>query len=316
MESIISPSAFGSGGFFVRSPVACPLDVVRDRPAGGRGVVGGRYGGGAMTVCIAALCSDGEEPRAVVAADRMVTLGSFIEFEHAVSKIASASPFALAMVAGDALVGARIAKAVQDSAAGTSPAVADVAQELANQYLAAREEQLNEQLLLPRGLNLQSFYNAHAALNPQITAMLDNQMAQFNLGVELLLAGVDPSGAHLHTIQNPGGSDRLHDQIGYAAIGSGAIHALQSMIGFGHCSDADYHQTVFRVYASKRRSEVAPGVGQDTDMAVISGAGTHWLSDDELDQLRVIFEDFESSTDKTLKAKLADFSLDEGAKNE
>jgi hypothetical protein len=264
-----------------------------------------------MTVCIAALCNDGDDAIAVVAADRMVTLGGFIEFEHAVSKMAPASQFALAMVAGDALIGTRIAKVVEGASAGTNPAVVDVAQSLAEEYLAAREQQLDEQLLLPRGMTLETFYQSHAALNPQITAMLDNQMAQFNLGVELLLAGVDPSGAHIHTIQNPGGSDRLHDQIGYAAIGSGAIHAIQSMIGFGHCADADYHQTVFRVYASKRRSEVAPGVGQDTDMAVISENGTHWLSDDELGQLRAIFEDFESSTDKTLKAKLADFNLNE-----
>ena len=269
-----------------------------------------------MTVCIAALCNDGDEPRAVVAADRMVTLGGFIQFEHAVPKMAPASQYALAMIAGDALIGARIAKAVENAAAGTSPAVTDVAQALAAEYLSARESQLDEQLLRPRGLDLQSFYGAHASLNPQITAMLDNQMAQFNLGVELLLAGVDPSGAHIHTVQNPGGSDRLHDQIGYAAIGSGAIHAIQSMIGFGHCADIDYHQTVFRVYASKRRSEVAPGVGQDTDMAVISATGTHWLSGDELDQLKDIFEDFESSTDQTLRAKLADFNLDEGGNDE
>jgi len=269
-----------------------------------------------MTVCIAALCSDGEEARAVVAADRMVTLGGFIEFEHAVPKMATASQFALAMVAGDALIGARIAKSVENAAAGKSPPVAEVAQALAAEYLAAREAQLDEQLLLPRGLNLQSFYGAHATLNGQITAMLDNQMAQFNLGVELLLAGVDPSGAHIHTIQNPGGSDRLHDQIGYAAIGSGAIHAIQSMIGFGHCADVDYHQTVFRVYASKRRSEVAPGVGQDTDMAVLSANGTHWLTADELDHLREIFEDFESSTDQALKTKLADFNLNEEEKDE
>jgi hypothetical protein len=33
-----------------------------------------------MTICLAALCKEGDEPRAVIAADRMVTLGGFIEF--------------------------------------------------------------------------------------------------------------------------------------------------------------------------------------------------------------------------------------------
>lgn len=267
-----------------------------------------------MTVCIAALCA-GDEERAIVAADRMVTLGGFIEFEHAVSKMTPASPYAIVLVAGDALVGTRIAADTAKGLAGSSPPLDDIARELGTQYEAARRSQLEEQLLIPRGLNLQSFYAAHNSLNPQITAMLDNQMAQFNLAVELLVAGVDGSGAHVHTVHNPGGTERQHDTIGYAAIGSGTIHALQSMIGFGHCATADYHETVFRVYAAKRRAEVAPGVGLDTDVAVISAGGTHWLTKGELDQLRSIFEDFESATDSALKEKLADFNLGEGEAN-
>jgi hypothetical protein len=268
-----------------------------------------------MTVCIAALCDDDDGPRAVVAADRMVTLGTFIEFEHAVSKMAPASPYALAMVSGDTLVGTRIAETVAQGVSGTSsPPIADIATALAGEFNNARQAQLEEQFLVPRGLDLQSYYGAHAALQQGIVAMVDNQMAQFNLGVELLLAGIDQTGAHIHTVQNPGGSDRLWDQIGYTAVGSGAIHALQSMIGFGHSGAAAYHQTVFRVYASKRRAEVAPGVGKDTDMAVVSAGGTHYLTKGELDQLGKMFGEFESSTDTALKAKLKDFKL--GAPNE
>jgi hypothetical protein len=265
-----------------------------------------------MTVCIAALCNDHDEPRAVIAADRMVTLGGFIEFEHTAPKMAPASPFAIALVAGDSLIGTRIARDVAERVLASSPPVCEVARQLAVEYDTVRKGQLEEQVLRLRGLDLATFYGNHNALNGQIMAMLDNQMAQLNLGVELLLAGVDPSGGHIHTIHNPGGTERLHDVIGYAAIGSGTIHALQSMIGFRHSATADYHETVFRVYASKRRSEVAPGVGRDTDMAVISTEGTHWLTANELEQLSEIFEDFQSSTDATLSKKLSNFSLGDG----
>src|SRR4051794_24783722 len=78
------------------------------------------------------------------------------------------------------------------------------------------------------------------------------------------------TGGHIYSVQNPGRPELLNDIIGYAANGSGTIHALQSMIGLGHSPEAEYHTTVFRVYASKRRAEVAPGVGADTDLAVIS----------------------------------------------
>jgi hypothetical protein len=111
------------------------------------------------------------------------------------------------------------------------------------------------------GWNWQTYYGGHSSFNPQITVMLDQQMQQFNLGVEFLLAGVDDSGGHIYSVQNPGQPEYLHDVIGYAAIGSGAIHAVQSMIGFGHSVNTDYQETVFRVYASKRRSEVATPTG-------------------------------------------------------
>jgi len=56
-----------------------------------------------MTVCVPALCKDGNTPHAIVAADRMVTLGGFIEFEHATPKMMDAGTSAIAMISGDAL---------------------------------------------------------------------------------------------------------------------------------------------------------------------------------------------------------------------
>jgi hypothetical protein len=230
-----------------------------------------------MTICLAALCRhDDHQP----AADRMVTMGGFIEFEHPVPKMAEPSPLAVVMVAGDTLVGTRLAQDVSGGLHGTSARILDIAQRLAAQYQGMRQQAIESQILGPRGLNLAAFYGAHASLNPQITMMLDQQLSQFNLGVELLLAGVDDQGPHIFSVHNPGPSELQHDVIGYAAIGSGAIHAVQSMIGFGHSAAAGVPETIFRVYASKRRAEVAPGVGQDT------GPGDHLSERHRLAELR------------------------------
>jgi len=269
-----------------------------------------------VTVCLAALCRDEEEPRAVVAADRMVTMGGFIEFEHAEPKIRSASSVAVAMAAGDALVGTQIAQEVADFFAASDPPTAEIAKKLGEEFAAARRERLEQQILAPRALDLATFYGAHTALNQHIVALVDNLMTQFNLGVEVLLAGVDSTGGHIYSILHPGPPENLHDPIGYGAVGSGAIHALQAFIGFGHSASAGYHETVFRAYAAKRRSEVAPGVGRDTDMAVISQAGIHWLTDDELKQLRTMFDEFETSTGGALSKRLANFRLGEDTEKE
>lgn len=173
-----------------------------------------------MTVCPAALCKDAEDNLAVVATDRMVTLPGFIEFEHAIPKMSEASARAIAMAAGATLPGTRIAQEVAQSFTGT-PTVLDIAQRLAAHYEATRSATIEQQVLAPRGLTWQTFYAGHASFNPQITMMLDQTMQNFNLGVELLLAGVDDSGAHIYSVQNPGKPELLHDVIGYAAIGSG-----------------------------------------------------------------------------------------------
>ena len=265
-----------------------------------------------MTICLAALCA-GPGSQAVVSADRMVTFGGFIEFEHAVPKMADASPSAVVMVAGDTLVGTRMARDVCAGLEGTSPRIVDIAQRLAAQYQAVRQQAIENQILVPRGLTLQSFYGNHASFNPQITMMVDQAMAQFNLGVELLLAGVDDQGSHIFTVHNPGPSEYQHDVIGYAAVGSGAIHAFQSMIGFGHSGTAGLRDTVFRVYASKRRAEVAPGVGQDTDLAVVSSDGVRRLGEEQLKGLADLYEDYRTAENTDLAKKLADLKLWEEA---
>jgi len=73
-----------------------------------------------VTLCLAALCREANEPRAIVVADRMVTYPGFMEYEHTASKIAETSHFTLAMVAGNALVGNQLVKDTATDLKGTS----------------------------------------------------------------------------------------------------------------------------------------------------------------------------------------------------
>jgi ATP-dependent protease HslVU (ClpYQ) peptidase subunit len=265
-----------------------------------------------MTLCMAALCRDEDQNElVVVAADRMVTFGGFIEFEHSVPKMANQSPYALALIAGDTLLGTRLAKAVAAEFDSTSPRVAEIADRMAARYVDMRRNELENQVLAPRGLDLGSFYGNHAGFNAQITMMLDQTMAQFNLGVELLIAGVDAAGAHIYSVHNPGRPEREYDVIGYAAIGSGGIHALQAMIGFKHAATASVAETVFRVYASKRRAEVAPGVGLDTDIAIVSASGVRFLSADTLSELAVLYDNYGKAAEEAQVKELSKLTLAE-----
>jgi hypothetical protein len=91
---------------------------------------------------------------------------------------------------------------------------------------------------------------------------------QFNLGVDLIVAGMDLTGAHISAVINPGTSVSL-DKLGYGAVGSGGIHATISLSLNGQTSRKGLTETLYGVYAAKKSSEVAPGVGQETDIAII-----------------------------------------------
>lgn len=260
-----------------------------------------------MTVCIAALCGGEEDARVVVAADHLVTSGGFMEFEHPGSKMVPLCDKALVMVAGNTNDGMRLVNEAAIEMDGPAPAIPALSEDLGRRYAEARLRRAEQGLLVTRGLDLDSYYNVQSSLNPQIVMLIDNGLTQWDLGVELLLAGVDETGGHIHTNHNPGGGNQDHGPIGWAAIGSGAVHVLQSMAGFAHDAGANYGQTLFRVYASKKRAEVAPGVGNDTDVAVISHDGTKVLSDAELKNLDGIYDKFVSTTDAELAKQLDAF---------
>lgn len=260
-----------------------------------------------MTVCIAALCGDGEDTKVIVAADHLVTSGGFMEFEHPGSKIVELCDQALVMVAGNTIDGMRLVNEAAAAMDGEPVSIPELSQNLGQRYAAARLHRAEQIVLVPRGLSLESFYNMHNQLNQQVVMLLDNALGEFGLGVELLLAGVDEDGGHIHTNGDPGGGNSDHGPIGWAAIGTGAVHVLQSMAGFAHAPDANYGQTLFRVYASKCRAEVAPGVGHETDVAVISRDGIKRLSEEELKALDVIYDNFVSTTDSELGKQLDTF---------
>lgn len=184
-----------------------------------------------MTICIGVLCADGKV--AIAASDRMVTWGGITEFEHEVPKITMICEKVVTLVAGDALRGARLAREVKLQIPGASPEAREVAESISRKYVEQRHSQLESEILLPRGIRMREFYQGglqQSMLGP-LAGSIDLQVANYDFGVELLVVGCDDGGAHLFSVLNPGGSYSDHNQIGFHAIGSGMLHALQSLIG-------------------------------------------------------------------------------------
>src|SRR5919204_1144144 len=250
-----------------------------------------------MTICLGALCAgaDGADASAVVvASDRMVTMGGITEFEHEVPKVTRIGDRIVALAAGDALRGAQLINELRRDVHHGAQQLQNVATTAAALYAALRRQQIESEILSPRGITMQQFYQGlQQAMLPQLVINIDNLIGTFNYNLEVLIAGADDSGAHLYAITNPGGSYDDFQPIGYAAIGSGALHAVQSLIGMRQTPLRCLHETVFNVYVSKRRAEAAPGVGRETDVVMIQANAITRVEQPVLQQLDTLYQEYQ-----------------------
>lgn len=239
-----------------------------------------------MTVCIGAICENGEA--AVVAADKMVTFGAPMNLTtqpQSLKKISQLTKnsvllFSGTIADGEALVG-RLGFAREDE-----QPLAKVAEETKNAFAALKKSSAEDNILQPLlGANYQQFQTLVAqSSSSQILQQVVAMLMQHNLQMDVLVAGVDESGAHLFVVTHPGVLLKV-DTTGYAAVGNGGLHAMIRMSLGRHEKVASLPDTIYNVYEAKKESQVAPGVGDLTDLAVVRRKGVRFADDKLLEAL-------------------------------
>jgi len=155
------------------------------------------------------------------------------------------------------------------------PEVAQIMSIVKEEYATTRRANIDETIVrstlgndfikfADRGMTLPAYLQSQANVYQQII-MLSQQL---NLVVDIIIAGIDLSDAHISVVIHPGLLVSL-DKLGYGAIGSGGIHATTYLSLHSQTSQSTLLNTLYSVYAAKKVSEVAPGVGRETDIAII-----------------------------------------------
>jgi hypothetical protein len=248
-----------------------------------------------MTVCIAAACNEGKAM--VVAADRMFTNpGLSVEFETEEKKIEPLGRKCVAMASGNSVHATEILELTRLRLANQTPPIFQVATYLKEEYGKVRNRKAFETVVLPMvGMDFEQYQKANMPLPTYMDKQ--NQMYQniainsmnFNLGTDFLVAGIDQIGAQLAHVAHPGVLSPL-GKLGYAAIGSGANHAMLRLSLDKQSRHRGIYETLASVYIAKRMAEVAPGVGDATDIAIIDDQPEVWhcppLVLEELEKIR------------------------------
>jgi hypothetical protein len=224
-----------------------------------------------MTVCIAAMCEGG-----IIfgAADRMKTAGD-VQFEPPMPKKFHITNSIVVMTAGDALFHGEIlgelcgviyerVKAEPDN----WWKVKDVAELYAYFHNATKQRRAENAILVPLGLNRENFISRQSEMSNEFIASITKELLNFNMPLaSSIITGIDANGPHIYRLDN----DKIScwDHIGFVSIGNGSRHAESQFMFARHAPNSLLSESLLLTYSAKKRSEVAPGVGCETDMFMI-----------------------------------------------
>lgn len=223
-----------------------------------------------MTVCIAAMCNGGAY--LIGACDRMLTGGGIIEYEPEQTKIIPLTTSIVMMYAGDAATQAMIIQQVLHDVqirVASEPQnwwmVQDVAFLYNRYYNSEVKRRAESSILAPLGMTCDSFAHSQSKMHASLVNKLASEIVNFEMpDMEVVIAGIDPSGAHIYAANGPNLTCR--DVAGFATIGAGSWHADSQFMFAAHSKAKPGPATALLTFSAKKRAEVAPGVGKETDM--------------------------------------------------
>jgi hypothetical protein len=256
-----------------------------------------------VTVCIAAIY---ENSGIIGASDRMLTAGD-VQFEPSVPKIRFWTNSIGSLIAGDANLQAEIAAGVRTGVSDliaqstTWVKVKDVASLYKRECDNALRGLAERRILTPYGLTLSEFMGRQNEFSADFVRDIGTELLNFEGPfVQTIVTGCDDDGPHIYTIDND--TIQCHDSVGFAAIGIGQTHANSQMMAFNHTYLHSLADTLRAVFFSKKRAEIAPGVGPNTDMVVVIGTGgLSMIADNVQEELEKRYAE-----EKRRQAKVAD----------
>lgn len=229
-----------------------------------------------MTVCISAIYNNNS---ILGISDRMVTGGyGDITFEPPIPKILQLTSSIAVMTAGDQdiqiQVYQEVFKAIEEKIKENPEKwinVSEAAEIYSKCYFSLRNRLLENYLLSQFNLTLNSFIERQQSMNKDFVDMIVSKIERFQTyymnDVETIVSGIDTFGPHIYVVKN--GKISCFDKLGFASIGIGSSHAVSHFMFSAYSRFASESKALLTIHQAKKKSEVSPGVGKETDMCVI-----------------------------------------------
>jgi len=229
-----------------------------------------------------------------MAADRLVTVGeAFLNIEMDRKKIVQLTPRVWLTITGT-VQDAEYARDrfTQASHLFAGQSVLQIAKRLRKACEHIRRRQIEERIIKP-GIGVTYAEFSKACLSNQTTPLMSdafNKINNFNFDLELMLVGIDDSGAHLYRINCF--YVNSHEGLAFTTIGVGRTIAAAVIASYeGSTLSLPIAETIYRVYEAKRASEQTNLVGGLTDMLLLrQGSEPTLIPQQSLDVLANIYD--------------------------
>jgi hypothetical protein len=254
-----------------------------------------------MTVCIAAIAeANTDHPKIVIAADREVSIPSWISYTSGVGKIRALTQYCWVMTStNNALLSEdlitktidHINELLKDSPETklTIKQIVELLAENCKDWLNNIRERC---VLSPHGLTYDSYMVRSRELSREHIEILTNDLKNFEMDVydfsaEFLVFGIDVK-PHIFTLTQSG-LFASADFEGFAIAGAGKATAFPEFTKYPFNPSNHWLYVLHRVYTSKKVAERVGGVGPDTDLIVMhlgdESKIMYWPADDDTKKL-------------------------------
>jgi hypothetical protein len=273
-----------------------------------------------LTVCVVGLCNFNYAPQgqpddwgvvAIMASDRMITFGD-VQYEPDQLKVAQLVKGSMLLIAGDCTLHSEAIKKVQHGFRGREGVLPiDAALTYGRTIQDIKRRRAEDIYLAPLGLNADLLNAQQKEMSATMVSTLIEQMQNY-LGedVEGLVVGMEVGmqgeiRASIYHIDTRG-SVTCADDVGFAAIGSGAWHARSQLMQARYTKSFYYYPALATLFAAKKAADTSPGVGSRTDITVLFKSGPESLLSENLNKMEELYSDFvkkrQELADETVKS--------------
>ena len=253
-----------------------------------------------VTICIAAICQSipGGPPCVIGATDRKVTAGD-IQFEPPMSKIWQLASGVVALVAGDSDAQSEICSYVLRKQPQDVVATVRAYCDELGKY---NRRQAERAILFPLGMNMKSFLSSQKGMSPDFIEQIRYEIKKERAEIKTIICGVDHQfGAQIFVV-DWNSKAYSNSSIGFAAIGDGEWHASSQFMFSKYVPTWSLVRSMLLVYSAKQRAQVAPGVGEDTDLFFVSQLhGFSLIQPPIPEELQKAYEKMRNTYDKAVE---------------